>query len=408
MKDQIVDPKGETMTGKLNISMNQTTRSKGRVVWNVLFLILVIALTLVTFRIFSTIDRTSAFKPEDTQLSIRVLKRPESIKLMNEHIGNSQILPGAPWTISNIVDWSNNEFILHIESNGLMSVTLDNTITNEQKLVIENYGYKTIEYGNKTLISKTNKYKTGPVRIPLKLVNPVYNGELIFEDSSIKPQLINIKSKGITIKTESSEKKRAPWVSFPSNSEIIAQIWLEPGEISNYSFDSVLNSNELLNLIEENPAYLTLAREDQSLYYSIQINNSELELEHLAEIAKEVINRKNLSTTAWTLEDETVVQEIISDPKSIQSNFSSTENTSLITITNTNGDILRISKTSENIIISNFEPSLENNNQSKFSNCTNGNEFIHPSILNQSLKQNEIILNFGTIVFNTSKTTFCW
>ena len=140
-----------------------------------------------------------------------------------------------------------------------------------------------------------------------------------------------------------------------------------------------------------------------------------LSLDDLSLIGNETINRRTLSTTAWTIDSETSVTELIVEKDAVTSKISNEEGVSFLKFENNRNDVLRITKADDSVTITNREFSLNSDSEVQKSMCANTKIFIKPSefqlidsAVNTSMNQSNLFSMVHEIAFKTNKTALCW
>lgn len=387
--------------------MKSTTRHSWRVVWILSIVALIVFSVALFMRIIETRDLTSNFRPSDTSFTIRMIKTPQTITLSDKKIGNTQLFENHPWRIKDLIKWSDREFSIHVTADGKISATIDKNLDEPVKTALKNSGFTVVNSGKTTLITKEEGINQKKIRFSLKLVNPSNDGEVLVYNEKTTSSAINISEKGIILKALTNIEESPSRFTFEEDSELLAQLWLTKEQTLSFSNFLPTNSS-FTSLIESKNLYLTVAKDKRGIAYNILINESNISIDELAEIGQEIINLQSLSTSEWTMIDSSTIDEITVNEKEITSKITSSENNSFITLTNTKGDVVRITKTPNNISISNRNISLSPQKISKSTTCMNSSLFLNPKILSGKDKLTNILQTFHSIAIKKNKTIFCW
>ncbi|PIQ67300.1 hypothetical protein COY25_03215 [Candidatus Uhrbacteria bacterium CG_4_10_14_0_2_um_filter_41_7] len=411
---------------RLNIPIeNNTTRQKHwRVVWLVLLSLGTLIIGLYIQRWFFTANSTTGLRTADTTSSIRLLKTYKNSSITHTHLGTEQILPGAPWTVDNILAISKKEIALHFSKNTLIGLSIDTNLPDYWKDMALSYGYKVTIENNRSLIAKNDTDTLSEPKIrSFHLLNPAVDGEIV--NYGAEPSYTNffITKVGVVINQKSHTSINPINVFLPKDATVYAKVLIEPLDIASaqpFLNSAGINNQALVNLIKDEGAQITFGTDALGQIFNIAILNNNIDLDKLAIIGKELINRQTLSTTAWTTTDGSRYEEIRAQTSGIESSIDSNQDYSFITLKNQSGNQIRIIKTLDQITISNRAVSGEISQFSPVSTCLLGaHSYIKPGEMNDLLRNKLIFtpkseqvfasLNlFSEIAISNEKVKFCW
>ncbi len=403
-----------TTSLKIQIEAKATRRPNRRVVW---LLISFILLTLAFFlgeRIWLAKDTTSTIKPAETDYSIHFQITPKSRSIFSQKAGNLPIISGTSWSVSSILDWSGNEISLHFSDSELIAFSTQKPIPDAILSQAEAMHYFKLVDNNGQVrgISKYSNQNIEDyhVKIQKQLILPFISGVLI---NNTETNGIALHKKYLVLQGNGFTYNKIP-EEFGENTTVLAQIHLTKEQIPSNIFVNTLIPGDLLSL-QGNDYYITITETDGMTNYTLLIEGIGAQLDDLTKLGKEIMSRNSLSTTAWTIKDEVVVDEIISNPDDLDIQIENNSGISTLIFKNHSGSYLRISKSQETVVITNNEPSLSLNNLASVSSCTNSKQFILPNKLNQSLTRNaggikrvSIINAIEEIAIKRNKMYFCW
>ncbi|MCH8049490.1 hypothetical protein IH979_02140 [Patescibacteria group bacterium] len=416
------------MPAQLQIPLDKkpTRQRSWRVMWLSLFLLICALIVWGLFRLWITRDTTSTFKPESTTISVRILKNPQTLRLLNEHLADQVLLPGGPWTYRDALAWSAREFTLHMDAQGAMSLTTDQSLPPEVQASASLFGFRVHERNGVWLLAPEQLSVSVPyTRIFLISVLPWIDGEYIeYPDGEVHRTPLNIDEKGITLFATGFAGDFSPNWILPKNTEILAafalpadmfELPLLAGQLQSFS-----SNQKVINAVKQDGAYLVFAKDEQGMAVYLAIPTNQLSLDDLAVLGEDIINRVTLTRTVLTIEDGTEILEIRADSENVSSTIQAEEEFSLITLENTKGNRVRITKTNGLITISNRVISSEISDFSLQTDClADAHSFLKPSALYTELRNfqvnlvptklfQEFPLFFKEIAFNTNKARLCW
>lgn len=408
------------MNNGLNIPLTHTTTRRGswRVVWMLCALLGTFLTIWIVTRLVTKIDTVSSIRPEVTTQSVLVHKTGRTTSILSEHLGARQLFFGKPWTFSDLFQLSHRQFALHYSNGELIGVTIDGHLDEDTKNSFIERNFYVQQIGNKTVI--TNLAVSGVVkgkkRLQLSAVLPNYSGAIITHpepDSSLRSAIF-VNNYGIR-----SAQNNALETELPN-------AFATPNSLRTLAYYPVLDASpnaltsstpkQLTDLFIENDGIVLLGEDTEGLAIYIRVR-SEKEIEELALIGQDIINRSTLQETALILEDGTRVSELRARKSSITSDLSADDQISTIHLQNSDGDILRISKSGEIVTIANRDSSLESAMRPT-SECRRSlNYFVRPLDIISSIAEPHLYtemtgssfdLYFTEIAFGEKNTYYCW
>lgn len=407
---------------------NSTRQNTWRVVWLLVLCGSLLILAFLLHRAWILRHPTHHLRPMNTELSLRIIKQPKQIELLNQNLGAKTMFFGHPWAFSDFSNLAKNEFSLHLNKNfSVIGISIDQQLDQKNIKIFEESGFTIKVMDNATLITtqKNSEYLTF-TKQTFTLLWPIFDGLLVVNQAENSPLLLplQISAEGFRIQAKDDNKYTAFNVFISKNADIIAAFHISensifPPLLANISKEAETN---LYNLIKQHGAYMVLARDNNGLASYLTVPSANISLDDLAQIGREMINRQSLSTTEWTLKDGTKLQEIRIAPD-IQSTISTESDISFISLKNTNGKTVRITKTSSYFSIANRDIELTPTTmESVVSSTTCGNRGVHsflePQKLTSAIRSsaentpgiNNVfsILGFQSISVSQNYIFFCW
>lgn len=351
------------MTAKLNIPLTQpstTRRRSWRVVWMVCIqILLLITVWFAAAAIFRAQASTLTLAPENTQTSLLVIKNKKTIASISENIGNEQLFSSAPWTIQDAMSWSKREFSLHFHNGTLVGITIDQPLDKNTLALAEFLEFYTSNdhgnYGISTVASQERAIST----FHAALLHPQTNAVFLENNNKYRTR---INETSITIKGIGQNSPNFPSWNLSEGTEVLSRWYIPPGTATLHG--------PLSNLIQKEGAHTLFAKDSLGLAHFITISDSDLTTEALADLGNSLISQYALTTTAWTTNDGSTFEEIRVDTNAIETEIESQDGLTSIT-SRVGNDVVRITKSSELITISNRELS-SNPVPSQTSNCLPG------------------------------------
>lgn len=411
------------MNNGLNIPLTYQTTRRGpwRVVWMLSVLLAVIFGTWAATRLVTTIDSTGAIRPTNATETVQILKTGRTVSRLSNHIGHQQVFFGQPWTYNDIFSLSKHQFALHYAEGELLAITIDNKLSEDTKRRFLQRSLHVQELGGRTVITsgEVSDLQSGRKRIQLGSVFPGFSGtvsEYREQDSPLRSALFVTKY-GVRTSKNSQLDVGLP-EAFPISDSLRVLAYYSVSDVRSSNFLSRLSPHfaDLLNFSAETGAIM-LAGEDQeglALYIRTKTDKS---IEDLAVIGQDIINRSSLQQTSFVLEDGTRVSELRARRGSITSDLSAGDQVSTISLQNTDGDVLRISKSDDIVIITNRETATESDTQPVSACRRSLNYFVRPNDLISAISEphlyaemsgSSLDLLFSEIAFGKRNTYYCW
>ena len=313
---------------------------------------------------------------------------------------------------------------MHLSEDRIIGLSVDINLGKTWQEQAKKLNYQIVNENRRSLISVIGTETIfEPNKLSFSLLNPFIDGEVISHNSNTLNQSFRITKQGISSKLAINTEITSTTPFLPVDSVITAKVQLQPGEGDLAVKYLMLSGNENARLVHEikaRGAQIVLGSDSAGSIFNLVIPDSELTIEELATIGNEIINRKSLSTTAWTIEDGTEVEEIRVEQNSVQSTIDSNNDFSFISLENTTGDQIRIVKTDTQVSFANRIISTEISQLSLTSSClTDAHSYIKSEKHLNKNKDNKVFtpkleqlfsgLNyFSEIAISNKKVRFCW
>lgn len=413
------------MHEKLNIPLEQTPtrRHSWRVVWIPLVCLLAFLLSWSIFRLIISHDSTSNLYPIDRTSTIRIIKTPQNIKLLNKKIGNEPILAGSTWTIHDILQKSDSEFAIHLENDEIIAITTDKPLENNDISILESLGFNIKQEKKSFIFGKGDFVHEDKLGIIASSVLPWHDGEY-YDTEKQKTNEIVINNTGITIKSGHKNDNLPENLKVNEDLEIIAHMPISLTQKQFPLISEFIISDPLFKQVLDEAtgdwSIIAIGKDALGTFINIDFTSEALTIEELAKFAEQAISQVSLSTLALTIEDDTVVQELRTNTRLIESSINNKGDSTIITSKNKSGDIITIVKNSDKISLINRDLFALDSQISIKSSCLPNSElFMNPSeILNitsfevgEFLKHQEkssLFMLFSEIAIDKRKTRLCW
>lgn len=379
----------------------QTTRRDYRRVVSLYCAVLLgICAAIVVFRVPFILSPTLRYQPENVAVSIHVLATPSNVRLLAEHFADLSIAQGAPWTLTDIIAHSKKEFSLHADATGNIGFAVDTQLAAEEIAMLASYGYAASAANGMTTVFPAGTTLTDTGRhANLHALLPTYDGDVFVHEASAQRIPLKINNQGLTLAGAGVAVDTATNPNVAEGSRVLAQLSLPAGELS---FPALAES--LLPIPATSRAMETLLRlggsllmtsDGEGIGYFLSFPPGDLTVEELASLGKDIMNRQSLTTQEWTSDDGEAFQEIRSDTDAITTDIRAEEEFTFITLTNADGDTLRLARTPSLLTLANREILLENSEKVRSSCLYHAHTWLLPEILTG---------NTATIL-NTNRTT---
>lgn len=406
---------------RLNIPLSSSNGPTKRLLARIGGVFALILVAWLLTRAYWVLDTTTWLRPASSTSSVYVPMYPGAIRQLTDNLGPNTLIVGKPWAIDQLPSWCHRACSIHLNETGsIHAITIDRALNAAETAKITATGLSIEEINGKTLIwtsSEPLAMQEVNGRFPFRLLFP-WNDAILYDHQKNQRASIRIHDRGITILTPFSLKDPHP-VIFSEDAEILAQMSFVPDKLpyplNNLVLDLPIQS--LLNGLHDTTVSLSLAQHDEQLLFSLQLPVS-LDQQEVAALSRELIKPSNLSTLEWTLSDGTALDEIRFDDTAIFVETSSDGTTSYIEVRNKAGEtVLRLTQTSETLLISNAQISLTQGKNDKSSCLRNARAFIRPIDLittietstTASAKQTyPLFTDFYDIGFSSSRVMMCW
>jgi hypothetical protein len=409
----------------LNIPLGEPTtrRTSWRVVWIIFFCLCAILFSWSVFRIITTHDKTSHLYPTQRTSTIRIIKTPRTVKLLQENIGNKPIIAGTTWTLTDILQKSRFEFAIHLKDDQIIAITLDDTLTPKDISTLESNGILVQEKELITIIGKGEFADKKISRVSISRLLPWHDGEF-YNVETQETRSIAVKKTGIFIKSGHGAKNYPENATIGENTELIAHVPLPlitpdiPLISANIATATLLNDVFLKS--EYSSATLALTRDDKGLVSKINLISNSISIENLAHLAEQLISQFKLSTLELTIEDGSTVQELRSNSRLVESSVNTEGELTFIESKGPLGNQISIQKNNDAISIINRDFSALDSQISTSSSCLSNAQIIlktpqlidlitnQPAELEQHQGRSSILLIFNEVAVNKYKTALCW
>ncbi|MFH1631983.1 MAG: hypothetical protein ABIA47_03130 [bacterium] len=398
---------------------NITRRNHRRVIWLWIAVFCGLLALSAVYRVWITRDTTSVWRPEGTTMTVRVINSPRTVNILYDRLGSEALIPGGPWTFKDALMWSDREFALHYGKNGFLAAVFDNELSEEVSQIAPQFGFLIENRQGKAMILQPDTASaTKPqTKFSPAGIRPYYVGDLIFwQEDGGKRFTLTVSQKSIKIHKIGLPSRRINNIALSENTKILAVFALEGDGQSAAEIIPTLHefgtSQELINALNMSPSVIIVGEDDRGPVISINIDTDQLDFEELAMIAEDIINRRSLSTLVWTIEDGTTVEEIRADSETIVSDIRAEADYSIISVTNQNGDIIRITRTKDKVTISNRDIALELAELSIKSSCNSrSTTWMNTEVLPQSIDPaslSNLIGAFKEISVSSGSIRLCW
>ncbi len=366
---------------------------------------------------------TLGLRPETTAASIRVLVTPANVRTLDERLGTYAPATGLPWTMRDIIARSKREFSIHITSDGQISITVDTPLPEEDAAALSAFGFSAITADAVTVIVPDGlpTGETGPSFRAGALL-PTYDGDLhIFGEETASAPL-RITGGGVSIVGMGiAEDGIASGLFAPNGAAVLAKLAIPAGfhdvPMMWESLLPVAATAKALDTLLANGGALLVTEDRDGLGYFLSFPPGDLTVEELASLGKDIMNRQTLTTQAWTTEDGEAFTEIRSATEDIAIDIRAEEAFTLISLSNTTGNLIRLAKTPNLLTLANRDISLENTEKVQSECMYRAHSWFKTSVLPHAevaglLNTNHTLVtflrNFEEVAINVSKITLCW
>jgi len=335
-------------------------------------------------------------------------------KNLNQQIGARSLFGTGPWTVGNALSWSKQSMSMHMRSDEIIAVTIDQQPPTGLQEQAEAYGYMLKEEDNHFILIKGERDVTATRNSSLRVnqVHPWRKGghtEWNKEKATISP--IFITKNHLTIPLKQKDKNNTNERALFSEETRIAHLSSNqmPGNGPGQELTAII---PLQIAFQASQLDTTLAKDELGLAVGITMPSDEWTIESLTSLGSQMINLKSLSTVAWTFEDGTEVSEIVANTEEITPHIQTEEEVTLI-IFQSGIEQIHLIKTPENVTISNRNIERTFAERSVSTSClNNAQSFIRPQLVFDFAPE----LRAGTgwymhvheIATSQKKQRFCW
>lgn len=406
----MIEPLNIPLTGSAT-----TRRDSGRVAALVGGIVFGCFVGILAFRAQYVIAPSLRHAPQEAT-NIRILKTHANAEVLNAHIGNTQIFPGSPWTIAQLFRWSRHEMTVSLLPNGTISYNIDAPLTEELQRTAEIFGMYTSVSGDSTTISAQNidTSKSG-IRIFVSALLPWRDGDVHQGKTTgalaLNNHEISFGRMGLAMETV------PPTVQ--EDTTVLAYLTSVNSELSlPASLNTLLSSSfgNILDLFTENGGTLLITEDTKGIGYVLTTVPGDLTSEELAAVGRDMMNRSSLSTQPWTIDDGSIYKEIVGPGDDIAVDIRAEEGFIYISLKDSSGNIIRMTKTPYSLTIANREISVEKGKIVRSSCLRSANSWMTTSrntdkLLASTRNEDAIsvfIHNFSEIAVGNSETRLCW
>lgn len=364
--------------------------------------------------------------PTDAVMSVRVIKTPRTIKLIENNLGETQLLPGGPWDITEALTWSKREFIVYTDADTVIGVKVDGKLSIETESALVTWGWKPIHFGSHTLIVKTDAAEPLPAthHVNLWLTLPIFDGSLTLAQADNHFQSIPYRfSSAHSLDFPVNMEKFIPTsrLALTESTNLLGSFKLSSAETAAFLPTNVSGSFPGLQLLEANALTngfdLLLGVDDTGPAFTASTSPTKFSLEDLGAIATEGLSLQNLSTSVLTSDDFPTSLEIRSSA-AITVDVNTADNLASAVAKNGSGQLFRLTQSQTQLILSN-RPTVIGLNSAELSNtCLNHPAgFIKPHALSELVPNLSTTLGHGLaerlmtadqIAFRKNRLRICW
>lgn len=379
-----------------------TRRDTRRVVAIVSGIIVGACIGLLAFRAPFVISKTAVMIPADAA-TVRILKTDHTVDLLNAHLGNRQIVPGAPWTLETLLRHTQRELSVSLLTSGEVVYSIDAVLPEEMRNTAKAFGMHIDVQDGITRISPIKiDNTTGGQHFVLRGLLPWHQGEIIDDErrGSLRITARGITFRGLGIATET------PRARLPNDMKVLAHFTATTktsGFPSNLM--SMLSSpmGEMISILQENGGTLAITGDEQGESFILTTSPGNLQSEELASMGKDIMNRTVLSTQDWTIYDGSTYQEIVAASADVTVDVRAEEGFTFVSLRNSAEGLIRMTKTADILTISNREIDITRGEKAKSSCLRSAHTW-----LTEDLFTEPAIKSFTEIAVNGGNVRLCW
>lgn len=320
----------------LNIPLSRaisTTRHSRRVVWLLVLLFVVVGLITLWFStLWFTRDTIYHAAPTGTQIAMRFFLNNSTSKSIFTLFENIPLISSRAITLEEIKPFIHGEFAIFINENGSYSVAIrtDKDHLPNSLFDSQNITYKSI---SNSIVLLSNKIESiDGLPIIKSLLPPFYNpskkwiGELVTSSAKKRNFVFSTKSQ-FEIYLPKITQSQTSFNNIPDNTIAYLSLPVSTPEQSNNSINAFLPMinhtfddgflNILQNIMQKNGSIL-LTQNDNNLNYFIK--TEQIDNKHPIDLSKtlqSIIALKSPIIKKSSLEDGSIIHEIVIDPDSI-------------------------------------------------------------------------------------------
>lgn len=391
-----------------------TRRDSRRVVALVSGIVFGACAGLFAFRVPFAISTTVTMAPTEAA-TIRVLKTDNSIDILTARFGTQALFPGAPWTLHTLFKVSRHEITIALLPNGEMVYIIDTALPDAMRQSAAAFGIQTVVSGNATAIGpKGVIFSHSRNRVVPTALLPWHDGEV--RDGS-RRGAATITTKGLTLHRMGVSVETAR-PTIPEESTVSAYLTTVAGGLQVPSALRQLMTSpagSVLSLLSESGGTLLLTKDRFGEGYVLTTSTQNLTSEELAAIGKDVMNRSSLSTQALTIEDGSTYEEIVGANNDVTVEIRAEEDFTYVSLKNTDGDVIRMTKTPDSLTIANREIAVSQGKKAESLCLHRAHTWLRtdafPQNLTSSASNNalqNLLYGFDEMAINNSKIRLCW
>lgn len=346
----------------LPLEESSTTRRADRRVVAIMFAMLGgIVLGFLASRVPYVLSSTLGVRPNDTLVSVRVLRSPGNLAVLNEKWGTFMPLQGLPMNLPALCGLGARECTVHIGPHGTISLAIDGII---DETTVTQYGWQIWQDGETTLITPpgTNVGTYGK-RITLGALLPWYDGEVTIIPENEDRAMLTLSSQAITLHGFGIPGALTANPAIPSETIVVAASSIAEQLIgtvgSGETLESIEPIAELLATLSTHGTSALLTQDADGLGYYLSTDARNISVDDASAIGKDLMNRMYLSTVRWTSDDGEVFEELRADTQDLVLDIQAEEHYTFLTLTK-GANVLRITKTPEILTISNRDATISN------------------------------------------------
>lgn len=331
-----------------------TRRADRRVVAIIVAILGGIALGFLASRAPYVLSSTLGVRPNDTLVSIRVLRSPGNSAILNEKWGTFMPLQGLPMNLPALCGLGARECTVHIGPHGTLSVAIDGIV---DETMVTQYGWQIWQDGETTLITPPGtSVGTHGKHITLGALLPWYDGEVTIIPEDEDRAMLTLSSQAITLHGFGIPGALTANPAIPAETTVVAASSIAEQLIgtvgSGETLESIRPIAELLTTFSTHGTSALLTQDADGLGYYLSTDARNISVDDASAIGKDLMNRMHLSTVQWTSDDGEVFEELRADTEDLVLDIRAEEYYTFLTLTK--GDnVLRITKTPEILTISN-------------------------------------------------------